>query len=82
MFITGQHKVGRDMRTMRTRPLPNMFILGALIGGPDKTDTFKEDVNEYQYTEVAIDYNAGFVGALAEICQAFWRNCILLHVTH
>jgi len=46
-------------------------ILGALIGGPDKTDTFKEDVNEYQYTEVAIDYNAGFVGALAGVVKHF-----------
>lgn len=46
-------------------------LLGALIGGPDKTDTFKESVDEYQYTEVGLDYNAGFVGALAGIIKHY-----------
>lgn len=40
-------------------------LFGALVGGPDTTDTYKDDVNQYQYTEVAIDYNAAFVGSLA-----------------
>ncbi|MFZ5988112.1 MAG: glycoside hydrolase family 9 protein, partial [Bacillota bacterium] len=40
-------------------------LLGSLVGGPDATDTYKDDVNQYQYTEVALDYNAGLVGALA-----------------
>ncbi|KNY26737.1 glycoside hydrolase family 9 protein [Pseudobacteroides cellulosolvens] len=51
---------------------PAKYVLrGALIGGPDKTDTFKESVDEYQYTEVAIDYNAAFVGALAGMAKHF-----------
>ncbi len=41
------------------------LLSGALVGGPDQSDTYIDDVNQYQYTEVAIDYNAGFVGALA-----------------
>lgn len=40
-------------------------LTGALVGGPDLTDRYIDDVNQYQYTEVAIDYNAAFVGALA-----------------
>jgi endoglucanase len=40
-------------------------LTGALVGGPDQSDNYIDDVNQYQYTEVAIDYNAGFVGALA-----------------
>ena len=41
------------------------LIYGALVGGPDANDVFTDDITQYQYTEVAIDYNAGFVGALA-----------------
>jgi endoglucanase len=41
------------------------LLLGALVGGPDANDNFTDDVTKYQYTEVAIDYNAGLVGALA-----------------
>jgi endoglucanase len=40
-------------------------LTGALVGGPDQSDNYIDDVNQYQYTEVAIDYNASFVGALA-----------------
>lgn len=43
------------------------LLLGALVGGPDRNDNFIDDVNQYQYTEVAIDYNAGLVGVLAGI---------------
>ncbi|MBN2737838.1 MAG: glycoside hydrolase family 9 protein [Spirochaetales bacterium] len=40
-------------------------ITGALVGGPDQSDRYVDDVNQFQYTEVALDYNAGLVGALA-----------------
>lgn len=45
------------------------LLLGALIGGPDKADVFKDSAIEYQYSEVALDYNAGFVGALAGLLK-------------
>lgn len=45
------------------------LILGALVGGPSSNDTYVDDINQYQYTEVAIDYNAGLVGALAGMVQ-------------
>ncbi|MBN2440202.1 MAG: glycoside hydrolase family 9 protein [Spirochaetales bacterium] len=44
-------------------------LTGALVGGPNQSDQFTDDVNQYQYTEVAIDYNAGFVGALAGLIK-------------
>ncbi|MBN2737065.1 MAG: glycoside hydrolase family 9 protein [Spirochaetales bacterium] len=47
-----------------TLPAKNL-LTGALIGGPDQYDIYKDNANEYQYTEVALDYNAGLVGALA-----------------
>ncbi|MBN1696721.1 MAG: glycoside hydrolase family 9 protein [Spirochaetales bacterium] len=40
-------------------------LWGALVGGPDLQDDHNDDIWDYIYNEVAIDYNAGFVGALA-----------------
>lgn len=40
-------------------------LLGALVGGPDEDDYYEDNMDMYQFSEVAIDYNAGLVGALA-----------------
>ena len=40
-------------------------LVGALVGGPDQDGNFVNDASKYQYTEVALDYNAGFVFACA-----------------
>ncbi|MBN2736579.1 MAG: glycoside hydrolase family 9 protein [Spirochaetales bacterium] len=40
-------------------------LWGALVGGPDGDDYHLDATTDYVYNEVAIDYNAGFVGALA-----------------
>jgi len=42
-------------------------LTGALVGGPDSSDNYTDDVNQYVYTEVAIDYNACLVAALAAV---------------
>lgn len=47
------------------------LLTGALVGGPDMTDKYVDDVNQFQYTEVALDYNAGFVGAMAAITKYY-----------
>ncbi len=39
-------------------------LYGALVGGPDNTGKYVNDVSQYQYSEVAIDYNAGYTAAL------------------
>ena len=42
-------------------------VYGALIGGPDKDGNYDMDkigVSDYQYSEIAIDYNAGYTAAL------------------
>ena len=45
---------------------PNPHILyGALVGGPDKNDQYKDDRKDFKLNEVAIDYNSGFQSALA-----------------
>jgi hypothetical protein len=45
------------------RPVRNTFI-GALIGGP-VGGRYADNISEYQYTEVACDYNAMLIGAAA-----------------
>ena len=51
---------------------PNAHVLnGALVGGPSAADDFAYDDRRSDYisNEVAIDYNAGFTGALAYLNQ-------------
>lgn len=40
------------------------------MGGPDQSDYFPDIRNDYQRSEVAFDYNAGFTGAAAGLAQA------------
>jgi hypothetical protein len=47
-------------------------ITGALVGGPGKSDNFTDSRPNYQQNEVAIDYNAGFSGALAGLAESSW----------
>ncbi len=43
----------------------NHILWGGLVGGPDPQDQHTDAIDDYIYNEVAIDYNAGLVGALA-----------------
>ncbi len=46
-------------------------LWGALVGGPDAEDYHKDEITDYVYNEVAIDYNAAFVGALAALYSIY-----------
>ncbi|CAL1530779.1 unnamed protein product [Lymnaea stagnalis] len=47
---------------------PNPHVLqGALVGGPDQNDNFRDVRSDYVHNEVTTDYNSGFQGALAGI---------------
>ena len=51
-----------------TNPASTLHVLhGALVGGPDEDDGFSDDRGNFQQTEVALDFNAGFTGALARM---------------
>lgn len=39
-------------------------LYGALVGGPNQAGEYTNAVAQYEYSEVAIDYNAGFTAAL------------------
>ncbi|MDQ2085783.1 glycoside hydrolase family 9 protein [Herbivorax sp. ANBcel31] len=58
--------------SMTEVPEFNRHILyGALVGGPDADDHWVDDIDDYIMNEVAIDYNAGFVGALAKMYDLY-----------
>ncbi|MBR5058340.1 MAG: glycoside hydrolase family 9 protein [Clostridiales bacterium] len=42
-------------------------LCGALVGGPDASDGYTDDVSNYNTNEVACDYNAGFTGLMAKL---------------
>ena len=42
--------------------MTKMKFKGALVGGPDNKDEYKDDRNDYEQSEVALDYNACFQG--------------------
>jgi len=46
-------------------------LYGALVGGPGSNDSYKDDVEDFVSNEVACDYNAGFVGALAKMYKKY-----------
>ncbi len=43
------------------------ILYGAVVGGPDKNDFYKDERSNFMMTEVATDYNAGFTGAIAKM---------------
>jgi hypothetical protein len=41
------------------------------VGGPDRNDNYTDDRANYKTTEVAIDYNAAFTGAIARMYSKY-----------
>jgi endoglucanase len=48
-------------------PYTRHTLYGAMVGGPIQSGSYIDDVAQYQYTEVACDYNAGLVATLAKM---------------
>ncbi len=48
-----------------TRGGPTNGLIGGLVGGPALNDSWTDDVNDFRANEVALDYNASLVFALA-----------------
>jgi hypothetical protein len=60
-------------------PLPNPHVLvGALVGGPYRNDSFPDDRQNYAKSEVGIESNAGFTAAAAGAAEAPtpWSACM------
>ena len=46
-------------------------LYGALVGGPDQSGKYVNQVSKYEYSEVAIDYNAGYTAALCALVDDY-----------
>ena len=46
-------------------------LYGALVGGPDQEGKYVNQVSKYEYSEVAIDYNAGYTACLCALVDDF-----------
>lgn len=68
-FVSGRSCPNRPLQcgdAMLTASGPSPQILyGGLVGGPDQSDNYVDNREDYVMNEVAIDYNAGFQSALA-----------------
>ena len=49
-------------------------LYGALVGGPDQDGKYVNDVGKYTYSEVAIDYNAGYTACLCAMVDDYGGN--------
>ncbi|KAK6176878.1 hypothetical protein SNE40_015093 [Patella caerulea] len=57
------------------RPQPSVHTLyGALVGGPDASDQYKDTRENYINNEVATDYNAAFQGAVVGLRSLILRK--------
>ncbi|KAG0165755.1 hypothetical protein DFQ28_008331 [Apophysomyces sp. BC1034] len=57
---------GTDISNINSSPPEEKYVLyGAVVGGPDQDDKFYDIRDDYDQTEVALDYNAPFQGLIA-----------------
>jgi endoglucanase len=57
---------------MMSVPANHRHVLyGALVGGPDSSDGYTDEVSNYTTNEVACDYNAAFTGCLAKMYSLY-----------
>ena len=67
------HRAAHGSKTlsMLDPPEHRHILWGALVGGPDKEDYHQDVTTDFVYNEVAIDYNAAFVGACAGLYEYY-----------
>lgn len=65
----GQESAGTGDEEWQTEYAHTLY--GALVGGPDKSGSYKNSVAQYEYSEVAIDYNAGYTAALCAMVDDY-----------
>lgn len=68
------HHRGAQGSWLDDKEVPNYhrhILYGALVGGPGSNDSYTDDVKDFVSNEVACDYNAGFVGALAKMYKSY-----------
>ena len=62
-------------------PTHRHILWGGLVGGPDIEDKHNDLTTDYVYNEVAVDYNAALVGALAGLWTYYGQGQSMTHFT-
>lgn len=61
-----------DQWTMLGKEKQHAHILyGALVGGPNQNGEYTDEINQYQFSEVAIDYNAAYTASLCAMLSKY-----------
>jgi hypothetical protein len=70
------HRASHGSKTLNMDvPWDQVHVLwGALVGGPDADDWHRDITKDYIYNEVAVDYNAAFVGAAAGLYHFYGKD--------
>ena len=62
------HRAASNSNDAGNQVKNHYILLGALVGGPrDSSGSYTDSQSDYQCNEVALDYNAGLVGAAAAL---------------
>lgn len=70
--IPNNHKIYSCTDGWKWRDTPNKNpnnITGAMVGGPDRFDRFRDSTKNYSYTEPTLAGNAGLVAALVSLTK-------------
>ncbi len=62
---------GFSTGTKTYHPTNGKVLIGALAGGPTAGGQYSDVIDDYKTNEVAIDYNAGLVGAAAGLYEVY-----------
>jgi endoglucanase len=62
-------------------PTDRHILFGALVGGPSSTDQPDDVTTDFVLNEVAVDYNAAMVGALAGLYQYYGQSQAMTNFT-
>lgn len=68
---------GSYMDNMNEPGVSRHTLYGALVGGPDASDGYSDEVSNYNNNEVACDYNAGFTGLLAGLYSEYHGETLI-----
>ncbi|KAJ4712001.1 Endoglucanase [Melia azedarach] len=63
-----------------SKPNPNTHV-GAIVGGPDSNDEFKDLRSDYSHAEPTTYMNAAFVGSVAALLAQTKQECLLFFQT-
>eukprot|EP01132_Coremiostelium_polycephalum_P002741 gene2741-3404_t len=70
--LNPHHRAAHGSTVFKIEDPPNNrhILLGALVGGPGPDDSYEDLRSDYKKNEVALDYQAGFVGTIAAHANA------------